>query len=68
MSTTPIVILLGGFILLLAVPFYGQTLGEIVGEVKDSSGAVIPGATLSASSFLPRASSKARGHWAKGRW
>ncbi len=31
---------------LIAVSSYGQTLGEIVGEVKDSSGAVIPGANV----------------------
>ena len=29
------------------VPCFAQTMGTITGEVKDSSGAVIPGATVS---------------------
>lgn len=32
--------------LLIGTPVWGQTLGEIVGEVKDVSGAVIPGANV----------------------
>lgn len=34
--------------LLLSVPAYAQTLGTITGEVKDASGAVLPGATVTA--------------------
>lgn len=33
-------------VMVLLVPLYGQTLGEIAGEVKDASGAVIPNATV----------------------
>src|SRR5206468_7443599 len=32
--------------LLLCAPSFAQTLGTITGEVKDSSGAVVPGATV----------------------
>src|SRR5215831_8206545 len=32
---------------LLCAPAYAQTLGTITGEVKDSTGAVVPGATVS---------------------
>ena len=32
--------------LFLAVPSFGQTLGTITGEVKDSSGGVVPGVTI----------------------
>ena len=32
--------------LVLSVPSFAQTLGTITGEVKDSTGAVIPGATV----------------------
>ena len=35
-------------LLLIAVPVGAQTLGTITGEVKDASGAVIPGATVTA--------------------
>ena len=35
-------------LLLVAVPVSAQTLGTITGEVKDGSGAVIPGATVTA--------------------
>ena len=35
-------------LLLVAVPVGAQTLGTITGEVKDASGAVIPGATVTA--------------------
>ena len=39
--------LLGGLTwLLLCAPCFAQTLGTITGEVKDSTGAVIPGATV----------------------
>ena len=34
--------------LVLWTPAYAQTLGTITGEVKDSSGAAIPGATVTA--------------------
>ena len=34
--------------LFLAVPCFAQTLGTITGEVKDASGAVVPGATVTA--------------------
>src|SRR5688500_4903897 len=34
--------------LFLCVPCSAQTLGTITGEVKDSSGAIIPGATVTA--------------------
>ncbi|MCX6636359.1 MAG: carboxypeptidase-like regulatory domain-containing protein, partial [Acidobacteria bacterium] len=44
-----------GLALLLAVPFYGQTLGEIVGEVKDASGAVIPGASVTVTNVATNA-------------
>jgi hypothetical protein len=44
-----------GLALLLAVPFYAQTLGEIVGEVKDASGAVIPGATVTVTNVATNA-------------
>ena len=33
-------------LLLVAVPVSAQTLGTITGEVKDASGAIIPGATV----------------------
>ena len=33
---------------MLCVPSFAQTLGTITGEVKDASGAVIPGATVTA--------------------
>jgi len=33
-------------LLLLSVPAFAQTLGTITGEVKDSTGAVVPGATV----------------------
>src|SRR5437870_8333490 len=32
--------------LVLSVPSFAQTLGTITGEVKDSTGAVVPGATV----------------------
>ena len=32
--------------LLLSVPAFAQTLGTITGEVKDSTGGVVPGATV----------------------
>ena len=32
--------------LLLCAPAFAQTLGTITGEVKDSTGAVVPGATV----------------------
>ena len=35
-------------LLLIAVPVGAQTLGTITGEVKDASGAIIPGATVTA--------------------
>src|ERR1700704_4718511 len=39
--------LLGGLTwLLLCAPCFAQTLGTITGEVKDSTGAVVPGATV----------------------
>lgn len=44
-----------GLALILAVPFYGQTLGEIVGEVKDASGALIPGASVTATNVATSA-------------
>ena len=46
----------GCLALLLCLPFYGQTLGEIVGEVKDSTGAVVPGATVMATNLGTNAS------------
>jgi hypothetical protein len=36
--------------LFLASPSFAQTLGTIAGEVKDSSGAIVPGATVTATS------------------
>ena len=33
-------------LLLLSVPAFAQTLGTITGEVKDSTGGVVPGATV----------------------
>ena len=38
-------------LLLVAVPVSAQTLGTITGEVKDGSGAVIPGATVTAHQY-----------------
>jgi len=42
--------------LVLTLPLYGQTLGEIVGEVKDTTGAVVPGATVTATNVATNAS------------
>ncbi len=40
-------ILLAGLMgLVLCTPGYGQTLGTISGEVKDGTGALLPGATV----------------------
>ena len=39
-------LLLAWFWLFLCAPSWGQTLGTISGEVKDSTGAVIPGVTV----------------------
>src|SRR4030095_16417771 len=41
--------------LFLWTPGYAQTLGTITGEVKDSSGAVIPGATVTAQNVATNA-------------
>ena len=41
--------LLVGVSLLVSVPAFGQTTGEIRGTVKDPSGAVVQGATVTAS-------------------
>jgi Carboxypeptidase regulatory-like domain len=41
--------------LLLWTPGYAQTLGTITGDVKDSSGAVIPGATITAQNVATNA-------------
>ena len=46
----------GCLALLLRLPFYGQTLGEIAGEVKDSSGAVVPGASVTATNVATNVS------------
>ena len=35
-----------GLAALFAMPVFGQTFGEITGRVSDSSGAVVPGATI----------------------
>jgi hypothetical protein len=40
---------------LLAVPLCAQTLGEIVGEVRDSTGAVVPNATVTATNVATNA-------------
>jgi len=39
----------------LALPLFGQTLGEITGQVSDSSGAVIAGATVTATNVATNA-------------
>src|SRR5688572_32445425 len=43
-------------LLLSAVPIGAQTLGTITGEVKDASGAIIPGATVTATNTGTNAS------------
>src|SRR5215475_15119433 len=43
MRRCPLVLLL---LLAICVPSFAQTLGTITGEVKDSSGALIPGVTV----------------------
>jgi Carboxypeptidase regulatory-like domain len=43
-------------LLLIAVPVSAQTLGTITGEVKDGSGAIIPGATVTATNTGTNAS------------
>jgi hypothetical protein len=47
----------GGIVLglFLATPGYAQTLGTITGEVKDASGAVLPGATVTAQNVATNA-------------
>ena len=40
--------ILAGFVLLLGQAAFGQTLGSMAGEVRDASGAIVPGATISA--------------------
>ncbi len=42
--------------IVLFVPLYGQTLGEIVGEVKDATGALVPNATVTATNAGTNAS------------
>ena len=42
-------------VLCLSIPAYSQTLGTITGEVKDSSGATIPGATVTAQNVATNA-------------
>jgi Carboxypeptidase regulatory-like domain len=39
---------LAGCVLLASLSAYGQTLGSIAGEVHDASGAIVPGAAISA--------------------
>ena len=41
--------------LCLSIPAYAQTLGTITGEVKDASGATIPGATVTAQNVATNA-------------
>ena len=41
--------------LFLGAPGYAQTLGTITGEVKDQSGATIPGATVTAQNVATNA-------------
>src|SRR6186997_479786 len=41
--------------LCLSIPLYAQTLGTITGEVKDSSGATIPGSTVTATNVATNA-------------
>ena len=54
-------LLLAAFtLLLIAVPLRAQTLGTITGEVKDSSGAVIPGVTVTVTNNATNASRDAQ--------
>jgi len=43
-------------LLLVAIPVSAQTLGTITGDVKDASGAIIPGATVTATNTGTNAS------------
>ena len=43
-------------LLLFCAPLYGQTLGTITGDVKDSSGATIPGSTITVTNVATNAS------------
>ena len=47
-------------LLLTAIPVGAQTLGTITGEVKDSSGAIIPGATVTATNTATNATREAQ--------
>jgi hypothetical protein len=45
--------------LLLGLPVFGQTFGEITGEVRDSSGAIIGGAAITVTNVATNATRSA---------